>query len=180
LVSRAWSGSPHAWHTTWVTSWCPQRCWRTSGGPSPPARYRSPQAIRVVMTGYRSRPAPVRWYSKRAGCLPDRPPRRLPQRPDPGHRVLRRRRRRLSRAAGQPASSRGWPAHQDHRPPSPAEPARPASSQPAGGPALRLNGPEPGSVRPAPVGLSPTRVSARLFVYLTCALSAFRSNRGVP
>ena len=71
LTILAWpdsSGSPQAWQVSWATSWCPQRCSRTSGGPSSPARYLSPQRISVAMTGYRSRPASVRWYSKRAGC----------------------------------------------------------------------------------------------------------------
>ena len=53
--------------TTWATKrWSPW-CSRTSGGPRPPARYRSPHAISVRITGYRSRPAAVSWYSKRAG-----------------------------------------------------------------------------------------------------------------
>ena len=51
---RAWpdsSGSPQAWQVSCATSWCPQRCSRTSGGPSSPARYLSPQRISVAMTG---------------------------------------------------------------------------------------------------------------------------------
>jgi hypothetical protein len=51
LVSRASTGSPHAWHTTSVTSRCPQWCSRITGGPSSPARCTSPQRISAAMTG---------------------------------------------------------------------------------------------------------------------------------
>src|SRR5690349_11039304 len=53
---------------TSASSRWPQECSRTSGGPSAPARWRSPQRISIRITGCRSRPASVRWYSYRAGC----------------------------------------------------------------------------------------------------------------
>jgi alcohol dehydrogenase (cytochrome c) len=63
LVWRGLRGSPQAWQTSCAVSWWPQWCSTTRGGPSWPARYWSPQRIRVRMTGYRSRPGFVRRYS---------------------------------------------------------------------------------------------------------------------
>ena len=55
--SRGPGAVPHSAHTTWATKrWSPW-CSSTSGGPSSPARYRSPHAISVMITGFRSRPA---------------------------------------------------------------------------------------------------------------------------
>lgn len=51
LVWRASTTSPQVSHTSPTTRGWSLLCWSTSGGPSSPTRCRSPQRIRVRMTG---------------------------------------------------------------------------------------------------------------------------------